>query len=128
MAKQRVTRRLAAIFAADVVGYSRLIRADDEGTLARHKALGDELIDPSIARHDGRIVKTMGDGVLVEFPSVVDAVRNAVDMQQSAAEREADVPEDRRIVFRVGISLGEAIDEGEDIHCDGQVPNIKRIY
>ena len=128
MAKQNVTRRLAAIFAADVVGYSRLIRADDEGTLARLKALGDELIDPSIAGHDGRIVKTMGDGALVEFPSVVDAVRNAVEMQQSAVEREADVAEDRRILFRVRINLGEAIDEGEDIHGDGQVLNTKRIY
>ena len=128
MAKQRVTRRLAAIFAADVVGYRRLIRADEEGTLARLKALGDELIDPSIATHDGRVVKTMGDDVLVEFPNVVDAVRNEVEVQQSVAKREADVSEDRRIVFRVGINLGEVIVEGEDIHGNGQASNTKRIY
>ena len=91
-------------------------------------ALGDELIDPRIAGHDGRIVHTMGDGVLVEYPCVVDAVRNAVKVQQSVAEREADVTEDRRIVSRVGINLGEVIDEGEDIHGDGQASNTKRIY
>ncbi len=119
MAKQKVNRRLAAILAADVVGYSRLIRADEEGTLARLKALRGELIDPSITRHDGRIVKTMGDGVLVEFSSVVDAVRNAVEVQQSVAAREADVPEDRRIVFRVGINLGDVVIDGDDIHGDG---------
>ncbi len=119
MAKQKVTRRLAAILAADVVGYSRLVRADEEGTLARLKALRDELIDPGIARHDGRIVKTMGDGVLVEFSSVVDAVRSAVEVQQSVAEREANNPEDRRIVFRVGINLGDVVIDGDDIHGDG---------
>jgi adenylate cyclase len=119
MAKQKVTRRLAAILAADVVGYSRLIRTDEEGTLARFKALRDDLIDPSIARHDGRIVKTMGDGVLVEYPSVVDAVRNAVEVQQAVAEHEADVPEDRRIVFRVGVNLGDIVIDGDDILGDG---------
>ncbi len=119
MAKQKVIRKLAAILAADVVGYSRLIRADEEGTLARLKALRDELIDPSITRYDGRIVKTMGDGVLVEFPSVVDAVRSAVEVQQSLAEREAGVPEDRRIVLRVGINLGDVVIDGDDIHGDG---------
>ena len=111
-----------------MVGYRRLIRADEEGTLARLKALGGELIDPSIAWQHGRIVKTMGVGVLVEFPSVVDAGRNAVELQQSVAEREADVSEDRRIVFRVGINLGEVIVEGEDIHGNGQASNTKRIY
>ncbi len=119
MSKQKVTRRLAAILAADVVGYSRLVRADEEGTLSRLKALRDELIDPSITRYDGRIVKTMGDGVLVEFPSVVDAVRSAVEVQQSLAEREAGVPEDRRIVLRVGINLGDVVIDGDDIHGDG---------
>jgi len=119
MAKQKVSRRLAAILAADVVGYSRLIRSDEEGTLARLRAIRDELIDPSIARHDGRIVKTMGDGVLIEFPSVVDAVRSAVEVQQSVAAREADVPEDHRIVFRVGINLGDVVIDGDDIHGDG---------
>ena len=119
MAEERVQRRLAAILAADVVGYSRLIRADEDGTLARLKALRAEIIDPSIAKHDGRIVKTMGDGVLIEFPSVVDAVRSAVEVQQSVAAREADAPEDRRIVMRVGINLGDVVIDGDDIHGDG---------
>jgi adenylate cyclase len=119
MAEERVQRRLSAILAADVVGYSRLIRADEEGTLARLRSIRDELIDPSIARHDGRIVKTMGDGMLIEFPSVVDAVRSAVEVQQSVAAREADVPEDRCIVFRVGINLGDVVIDGDDIHGDG---------
>ncbi len=119
MAQDRVERRLAAILAADVVGYSRLVRADEDDTLARFKALRDELIDPSIARHDGRIVKTMGDGVLVEFSSVVDAVRCAVELQQSVAAREAKNPEDRRIVLRVGINLGDVVIDGDDIHGDG---------
>ncbi|MEE9590654.1 MAG: adenylate/guanylate cyclase domain-containing protein, partial [Hyphomicrobiaceae bacterium] len=119
MAEERVQRRLAAILAADVVGYSRLIRAEEESTLARLGAIRSELIDPSIARHDGRIVKTMGDGLLIEFPSVVDAVRSAVEMQQSVAAHEADVPEDRRIVFRVGINLGDVVIDGYDIHGDG---------
>ncbi|MCP4329070.1 MAG: tetratricopeptide repeat protein [Alphaproteobacteria bacterium] len=112
-------RRLAAILAADVVGYSRLVGADEEGTLARFKALREELIDPAIARHDGRIVKTMGDGVLVEFPSVVDAVRNAVEVQRAVTVREADMPEDRRIAFRVGINLGDIVIDGDDILGDG---------
>ncbi len=119
MAKQKVTRRLAAILAADVVGYSRLIRADEEGTLARLKALRGELIDPSIARHNGRIVKTMGDGVLVEFPSVVDAVRSAVEVQQSVAAREAENTKERCIALRVGINLGDVVIDGDDIHGDG---------
>jgi len=119
MAEERVQRRLAAILAADVVGYSRLIRAEEESTLARLGAIRSELIDPSIARHDGRIVKTMGDGLLIEFSSVVDAVRSAVEMQQSVAAHEADVPEDRRIVFRVGINLGDVVIDGYDIHGDG---------
>ncbi len=100
MAKEKVTRRLAAIFAADMVGYSRLMEADEEGTIARQKAHRKELIDPKIAEHNGRIVKLMGDGMLVEFVSVVDAVRCAVEVQQAMAEREADVPEERRIVYR----------------------------
>jgi adenylate cyclase len=119
MAEKRVQRRLAAILAADVVGYSRLIRADEEGTLARLKALQDELIDPSTVRHGGRIVKTMGDGVLIEFPSVVDAVRSAVEVQQRMTEHEADVPEDSRILFRVGVNLGDVVIDGNDIHGDG---------
>jgi adenylate cyclase len=117
--KKEVDRRLAAILAADVVGYSRLIGEDEEGTVARLKAIREELIDPNIARHHGRIVKTMGDGLLVEFASVVDAVRNAVAVQQAVAEREAAVPEERRIVFRVGINLGDIIIDGDDILGDG---------
>ena len=112
-------RRLAAIFAADVVGYSRLIRADEEGTLKAFQALRSELIDPKIAAHNGRIVKAMGDGILVEFASVVDAVRGAAEIQQTIAERNASLPEDRRIVFRIGVNLGDVVIEGDDIHGDG---------
>src|SRR4029077_12856005 len=103
------TRRLAAILAADVAGYSRLMGVDEEGTLERLKAHRRELIDPKIAEHHGRIVKTTGDGMLVEFGSVVDAVRCAVEVQQRMAERNADVPGDHRIEFRVGINLGDII-------------------
>jgi adenylate cyclase len=113
------TRRLAAILAADVAGYSRLMGADEEGTLERLKALRRELIDPKIAEHHGRLVKTTGDGVLVEFPSVVDAVRCAVDVQQGMAERNAEVPEEKRIEFRIGINLGDVIAEEHDIFGDG---------
>ncbi len=119
MAKQKVDRRLAAILAADVVGFSRLVGRDEEGTIARLKALRQELIDPSIARHGGRIVKTMGDGVLVEYPSVVDAVRNAAELQQAIAGHEADGPEDDRIRFRIGVNLGDIVIDGDDILGDG---------
>src|SRR5712675_430345 len=98
--KQPVSRRLAAILAADVAGYSRLMGADEEGTLERLKAHRRELIDPKIAEHHGRIVKTTGDGILIEFGSVVDAVRCAVEVQQRMGERNADVPDDARITFR----------------------------
>jgi len=113
------TRRLAAILAADVAGYSRLMGADEEGTLERLKALRRELLDPRIAEHRGRIVKTTGDGMLVEFGSVVDAVRCAVAVQQAMAERNAVDPPDRRIEFRVGINLGDVIFDGEDLFGDG---------
>ena len=116
---ERTQRRLAAIMAADVVGYSRLIRADEAGTLAALKSLLADLIDPKLAEHDGRVVKLMGDGMLVEFPSVVGAVRAAVEMQQAVARRNADVPEDKRIEFRVGINLGDVVIEGDDIFGDG---------
>src|SRR3954447_23896191 len=96
------TRRLAAILAADITGYSRLMGADEEGTLARLKALRRELVDPSVAEHHGRIVKTTGDGMLVEFQSVVDAMRCAISVQGAMVERNADVPEDSRIEFRIG--------------------------
>ncbi len=119
MAEERVQRRLAAIMAADVVGYSRLMEADEEGTRARLKGLHLELIDPRVAADGGRIVKTMGDGVLVEFPSVVDAVRNALFIQGAMRRRNADIPEDMRIELRVGINVGDVIIEGDDIHGDG---------
>jgi adenylate cyclase len=113
-------RRLAAIFAADVAGYSRLVGADEEGTVARLKAHRRELIDPTIAEHQGRIVKTTGDGVLAEFASPVKAVRCAIDVQYGMAERNADVPEAQRIEFRIGINLGDVIVEDDgDIYGDG---------
>ncbi len=112
-------RRLAAILATDVVGYSRLIRADEEGTIAALKSLRADLVDPKIAAHHGRIVKLMGDGMLAEFPSVVDAVRAAVETQQAVAEHNSGLPEDKRIEFRVGINLGDVVIDGDDIHGDG---------
>ena len=119
MGTERIQRRLAAILAADVVGYSRLMEADEAGTLAALRAHRKELIDPKIAEHGGRIVKLMGDGALVEFASVVDAVECAVAIQRAIAELNAGNPEDRRIVFRIGINVGDIIIEGEDIYGDG---------
>ncbi len=119
MAEERVQRRLAAILAADVVGYSRLMEADEVGTRARLRSLQTDLIEPKIAADGGRIVKTSGDGILVEFGSAVDAVRNALGVQRAVQQHNADVPEDRKIVFRVGINLGDVIVEGDDIHGDG---------
>jgi adenylate cyclase len=113
------TRRLTAVLAADVAGYSRLMGADEEGTLARLKTLRRELSDPKIKEHHGRIVKTTGDGLLVEFGSVVDAVRCAVEVQGAMAQRNADVPAERRIEFRVGINLGDIIKDKGDIYGDG---------
>jgi TolB-like protein/class 3 adenylate cyclase len=112
-------RRLAAILAADVAGYSRLMGGDEEGTHERLKAHRRELIEPKISEHSGRVVKTTGDGVLAEFSSVVDAVRCAAEFQRAMIDREADMPEDRRIRFRVGINLGDVILEGGDIFGDG---------
>ncbi len=112
-------RRLAAILVTDVVGYSRLIRADEERTLAALKILRSDLIDPKIAEHHGRIVKLMGDGMLAEFPSVVDAVRAAVQTQEALAEHNSGLPEDQQIEFRVGINLGDVVIDGDDIHGDG---------
>ncbi len=117
--RDRVERRLAAILAADVAGYSRLMGADEEGTLARLKAHRRELINPKIAEHQGRIVKTTGDGILIEFPSVVEAVRCAVEVQQGMNERNTDVPSAQRIEFRVGINVGDIIIDGDDIYGDG---------
>ena len=113
------TRRLAAILAADVEGYSRLMGADEEGTHERLQAHLRELVDPKIAEHRGRIVKNTGDGLLAEFPSVVDAVRCAVEVQRGMMDREPDVPEVHRIRFRIGINLGDVIVENGDIFGDG---------
>src|SRR6266566_4275642 len=111
----RVERRLAAILAADVAGYSRLIETDEEGTLGRLKALRAELRDPKIAEHRGRIVKSTGDGLLVEFASVVDALRCAAEVQAAMAESNAPLPLDRRIEFRIGINVGDIVVEDGDI-------------
>jgi adenylate cyclase len=112
-------RRLTAILAADVAGYSRLMGADEEGTHERLKAHLRALVDPKIAEHRGRIVKNTGDGLLAEFPSVVDAVRCAVQVQREMVERNANTREDKRIAFRVGINLGDVIAEEDDIYGDG---------
>ena len=116
---EKVERRLAAIVSADVAGYTRLMRADEEGTLNRFRAHRRELIEPKIAEYRGRIVKLMGGGMHVEFASVVDAVRCAAEIQRAMAERNAGVPADTQIVLRIGINLGDLIVEGEDIHGDG---------
>jgi len=115
----RVERRLAAILAADVAGYSRLVEADEEGTLGRLKALRAELIDPQIAFHRGRIVKTTGDGLLVEFASVIDALRCAAEVQAALAEGNAPLPPERRIEFRIGVNVGDIVVEDGDIFGDG---------
>ncbi|MBA2623211.1 MAG: adenylate/guanylate cyclase domain-containing protein, partial [Chthoniobacterales bacterium] len=112
-------RRLTAILAADVVGYSRLMGADETGTLAALKALQTDFIDGRIAEHQGRIVKLTGDGMLVEFPSVVNAVACAAEIQRGMRDRTGDVPLDRRIQFRIGVNLGDVIVEGDDIFGDG---------
>jgi adenylate cyclase len=119
MSERKVERRLAAILAADVVGYSRLVSEDEEGTLERLKVLRRTVADPKIKEHRGRVVRTMGDGLLVEFASVVDAVRCAVEIQREMALRNADLPADRRIEFRIGINLGDIIKDGREIYGDG---------
>jgi adenylate cyclase len=112
-------RRLAAILAADVVGYSRLMGIDEIGTLRGLKAIRRELADPAVAAHHGRVVKTTGDGILIEFPSVVDAVACAVAIQRGMVTRNAGVSEDKRIVFRIGINVGDIIIDEGDIFGDG---------
>jgi adenylate cyclase len=114
-----VTRRLAAILGADVAGYSRLIGADEGSTLQALKAIRVELIDPTIAKHNGRLVKTTGDGLLVEFSSVVDALRCATEVQAGMAERNTTTPADKRIEFRIGINMGDVVVEDGDIFGDG---------
>ena len=119
MAEERVQRRLAAILAADVVGYSRLMAENETVTLNALKEMRAELIDPTIAEHRGRIVKLMGDGTLVEFASVVDAVECAVTIQRRIFEQSAELADDGRITFRIGINLGDVLIEGDDIYGDG---------
>jgi len=119
MAEERVQRRLAAILAADVVGYSRMMGDDEAGTLARLKSLRAEFLHPKIAEYGGRIVKTTGDGTLIEFGSAVDAVSHAVEVQRGMAERNEGLPEDRQIRLRLGINVGDIIIDGDDIYGDG---------
>jgi adenylate cyclase len=115
----KVKRKLAAILAADIAGYSRLMGADEAGTLARLKEYRRELIDPKTKQYRGRVVKTTGDGILIEFPSVVDAVSSAIDVQQGMRQRNADVPPEKRIEFRIGVNLGDVIIDGRDLYGDG---------
>ena len=119
MAEQRVERRLAAILAGDVAGYSRLMGADEEGTLFRLNAHRREFLEPKIADHRGRVVKRTGDGILIEFASAVDAARCAVEVQRGMIARNASVPQDKRIAYRVGIHIGDVIIEDGDIFGDG---------
>ena len=119
MAGDRIERRLAAVLAADVAGYSRLMGADEEGTLARLKATRQSIVDPTMADHRGRIVKTTGDGMLVEFASAVDAARCAVEVPRRMTEQNADVPQNVRIEFRIGIHVGDIIIDDNDIFGDG---------
>src|SRR5687767_926667 len=119
MGEKHLQRKLVAIVAADVVGYTRLMEANEERTLGVLKQHRSEFFDPTIAKHDGRIFKTMGDGFLVEFSSVLNAARCAVKIQRGMFERNAGVPEDRHIKFRIGIHLGDIIVDGEDFYGDG---------
>jgi class 3 adenylate cyclase len=119
VSEERVTRRLAAILAADVVGYSRLMGRDEHGTLTRLKAHRTQHLEPALARYGGRLVKLTGDGALVEFGSAVDALAAAIAFQQAVTEANRDQPEDTRIVFRIGLHLGDLIVEGDDLYGDG---------
>jgi adenylate cyclase len=119
MAQQSVQRRLAAILAAYVVGYSRLMGADEEGTFAALKARRHDVLQPMVAQHHGRIVKVMGDGVLVEFASAVSAVQCAVDLQEAMATANRELPEDRHIMLRIGVNLGDVMVEGSDLYGEG---------
>ena len=119
MAEERVQRRLAAVLAADVVGYSRLMGIDEAGTLARLKAMRRDILDPTIAAHSGRVVKLMGDGMLVEFASAVDAVACAIEIQKHVREHDAVLSGGDPIQVRIGINVGDIIIEGNDIFGDG---------
>src|SRR5260221_4219007 len=116
MAEERTQRRLAAILAADVVGYSRLMQLDEAGTVAAIKARLREVLQPVVTRHHGRIFKLMGDGVLVEFASAVNAVECALALQAAMGAANGDLPLDRRIILRVGVNLGDVIVEGSDLY------------
>ena len=118
MSSERVERRLTAVIAADVAGYSRLMGRDEEGTLAQLKSIRKALVDPVIAEHRGRIVKTTGDGMLVEFASTVEAARCALEVQRGMEKRNADIPQDVRIEFRIGIHVGDVIIDENDIFGD----------
>jgi len=118
MASDQVKRKLAAILAADIAGYSRLMGADEAGTLARLKEYRRELIEPKNKQYRGRVVKTTGDGILIEFPSVVDAVSGAIDIQQGMQQRNSDFPPEKRIEFRIGVNLGDVIIDGRDLYGD----------
>ncbi len=119
MSSEHVERRLMAIMAADVAGYSRLMGADEEGTLAHLKSFRKTLVDPKIVEHRGHIVKTTGDGMLVEFASAVDAARCAAEIQRGMAEQNSDAPQDNRIKFRIGVHVGDIISDDNDIFGDG---------
>src|SRR5215813_1138637 len=119
MAEEHAQRRLAAILAADVVGYSRLMEHDEVGTLARLKARRKEVLEPLVVKHQGRIFKVTGDGVLVEFGSAVNAVQCAVDLQHDMAAANRDQIDDRHIVLRIGVNLGDVMVEGSDLYGDG---------
>ena len=119
MAEERVRRKLVAILAADVAGYSRLMGTDEEGTHAALIAHRTELIEPKFSEYGGRIANTAGDSILAEFPSVVEALRCAIDMQCGIAERNVDLPEDRRIEFRIGLNLGDVIEQNGDLLGEG---------
>src|SRR6266478_2862293 len=119
MAEERAQRRLAAILAADVVAYSRLIQHDEAGTVAALKKRRSEIIEPIVSNHHGRIVKLMGDGMLIEFASAVDSVECAIQLQQAMETANAGMPEERQIVLRIGINLGDVVVEGGDLYGDG---------
>src|SRR5262249_4433887 len=121
MAEERAQRRLAAILATDVVGYSRLMEQDEAGTLATLKSRRREVLEPLVARHQGRIFKVTGDGVLVEFGSAVNAVQCAVDLQRAMADANASQSEDRQVVLRIGVNLGDVVVEGSDLYGDGVI-------
>jgi adenylate cyclase len=119
MAEERTQRRLAAILAADVVGYSRLMEQDETGTLAALKARRKDVLEPLVARHQGRVFKVAGDGVLIEFASAVNAVQCAIDLQDGMAVANGGRPEDHHIVLRIGVNLGDVMVEGSDLYGDG---------